>query len=399
MQEWQKHLSNSVVKVKDLPFLPDSIEYRERLQKVADIYPIRINSYFLNQIKSENDPMWKQVVPTLDELDDILEEESLLVSDPLNEEGDMPVPELVHRYPDRVLLMVNNQCPIICRFCTRKRKIGFPGIVTRETLRQGIEYIRSHPEIRDVILSGGDPLLVPDKELNRILSELRSIDHLEIIRIGTRVPGTLPQRVTPELCNILKKYHPLYFNMHFNHPDEITPEVENACSMLADAGIPLGSQTVLLKGVNDNSKTISEKLSLLSAEKILENIDYILEDKLEFKEQNHQEATHAPKIKKLEGKINWNDSAENINGKINGLYPSPGAWFIYKGERYKILKGEIGSGLGKIGEVVNDYLEINCNNKKTIKVLEIQREGKRPQNINEFMLGSQIKKGLNLNNE
>ena len=263
MQEWQKHLSNSVVKVEDLPFLPDSIEYRERLQKVADIYPIRINSYFLNQIKSENDPMWKQVVPTLDELDDILEEESLLVSDPLNEEGDMPVPELVHRYPDRVLLMVNNQCPIICRFCTRKRKIGFPGIVTRETLRQGIEYIRSHPEIRDVILSGGDPLLVPDKELNRILSELRSIDHLEIIRIGTRVPGTLPQRVTPELCDILKKYHPLYFNMHFNHPDEITPEVENACNMLADAGSPLGSQTVLLKGVNDDSKIMKALMQKL----------------------------------------------------------------------------------------------------------------------------------------
>ncbi|MCH2389141.1 MAG: KamA family radical SAM protein, partial [Nitrospinales bacterium] len=215
------------------------------------------------QIKSENDPLWKQVVPTLDELDDIIDEESLLVSDPLNEEGDMPVPELVHRYPDRALLMVNNQCPIICRFCTRKRKIGFPGIVTRETLRQGIEYIRSHSEIRDVILSGGDPLLVPDKELNRILSELRSIEHLEIIRIGTRVPGTLPHRVTPELCEILKKYHPLYCNIHFNHPDEITPEVEEACNMLADTGIPLGSQTVLLKGVNDNSDVMKKLMQKL----------------------------------------------------------------------------------------------------------------------------------------
>ena len=263
MQEWQKQLSGSVVRVEDLPFLPDSIEYLEKLKKVAKIFPIRINSYFLSQIKSENDPLWKQVVPTLDELDDIIDEESLLVSDPLNEEGDMPVPELVHRYPDRVLLMVNNQCPIICRFCTRKRKIGFPGIVTRETLRQGIEYIRSHSEIRDVILSGGDPLLVPDKELNRILSELRSIEHLEIIRIGTRVPGTLPQRVTPELCKILKKYHPLYFNIHFNHSDEITPEVEKACNMLADAGIPLGSQTVLLKGINDNSKVMKELMQKL----------------------------------------------------------------------------------------------------------------------------------------
>ena len=259
MESWQKLLSNSVVKVEDLPFLSDtSDEYREKLRKVAKVFPIRINSYFLDQIKAENDPMWRQVVPTLEELDDFLSEEELLESDPLNEEGDMPVPELVHRYPDRVLLMVNNHCPIICRFCTRKRKIGFPGIVTRETLRQGIDYIRRHTEIRDVILSGGDPLLVPDKELDRILSELRSIPHLEIIRIGTRVPGTLPQRITEDLCSILKKYHPLYFNIHFNHPDEITPEVEKACNMLADAGIPLGSQTVLLDGVNDDAKVMRE---------------------------------------------------------------------------------------------------------------------------------------------
>jgi len=150
---------------------------------------------------------------------------------------------------------------------------------------------------------------------------------------------------------------------------------------------------------NDTTETISEKLSSLAAEKILDNIDDILEGKQEFKEQNHNEATYASKIKKLEGKLNWNDSAENIIGKINGLYPSPGAWFMYKGERYKILKAAIGSGFGEIGEVVDDYLEINCNNKKTIKVLEIQRQGKRPQNIGEFILGSQIKKGLNLNNE
>jgi lysine 2,3-aminomutase len=259
MESWQKLLSNSVVKVEDLPFLPDtSDEYKEKLRKVSKVFPIRINSYFFDQIKEENDPMWRQVVPTLEELEDFTSAEELLESDPLNEEGDMPVPELVHRYPDRVLLMVNNQCPIICRFCTRKRKIGFPGVVTRETLRQGIEYIRQHTEIRDVILSGGDPLLVPDKELDRILSELRSIEHLEIIRIGTRVPGTLPQRITEDLCAILKKYHPLYFNIHFNHPDEITPEVEKACNMLADTGIPLGSQTVLLKGVNDDAKVMRE---------------------------------------------------------------------------------------------------------------------------------------------
>ena len=257
MESWQQQLSQSAVKIEDLPFIPESPEYREQLKKVGEIYPIRINSYFLNQIKGPNDPLWKQVVPTIEELDDYTDGD-ILTADPLNEEGDMPVPELVHRYPDRVLLMINNQCPIVCRFCTRKRKIGFPGVVTRDTLRQGIEYIRNNPEIRDVIMSGGDPLLVPDKELDRILGELRSIPHLEIIRIGTRVPGTLPSRITENLCSILKKYHPLYFNMHFNHPSEITPEVEKSCAMLADIGIPLGSQTVLLKGVNDNSQTMKE---------------------------------------------------------------------------------------------------------------------------------------------
>ena len=257
MESWQQQLSQSTVKIEDLPFIPESPEYREQLKKVGEIYPIRINSYFLNQIKGPNDPLWKQVVPTIEELDDYTDGD-ILTADPLNEEGDMPVPELVHRYPDRVLLMINNQCPIVCRFCTRKRKIGFPGVVTRDTLRQGIEYIRNNPEIRDVIMSGGDPLLVPDKELDRILGELRSIPHLEIIRIGTRVPGTLPSRITENLCSILKKYHPLYFNMHFNHPSEITPEVEKSCAMLADIGIPLGSQTVLLKGVNDNSQTMKE---------------------------------------------------------------------------------------------------------------------------------------------
>lgn len=258
METWQKLLSQSAVKVEDLPFIPQSEEYQEKLKKVAEIYPIRINSYFLSQLKGPDDPLWKQVVPSLEELDDFFNPEEELVADPLREERDMPVPELIHRYPDRVLLMVNNQCPIVCRFCTRKRKIGFPGIVTRETLRQGIEYIRQNEDVRDVILSGGDPLLVPDKELERILNDLRSIPHLEIIRIGTRVPGTLPQRITENLCAILKKYHPLYMNVHFNHPDELTPEVRKACEMLADTGIPLGSQTVLLKGINDDSKTMKE---------------------------------------------------------------------------------------------------------------------------------------------
>ena len=149
---------------------------------------------------------------------------------------------------------------------------------------------------------------------------------------------------------------------------------------------------------DDNSEIIAEKLSALAAEKILDIIDKILVDKKKFKEQNHSEATYANKIKKIEGQIEWNETAENIIGKINGLYPSPGAFFNYSGERYKILKASLSLGSGKIGEVLDDYLEISCGNNKSIKVLEIQRQGKRPQNINEFMLGSQIKKGSNLNN-
>ena len=149
---------------------------------------------------------------------------------------------------------------------------------------------------------------------------------------------------------------------------------------------------------DDNSETISEKLSALAAEKILDNIDDILEDKAEFREQNNDEASYAAKIEKTEGQIEWGETAENIIGKINGLYPSPGAFFTYNGERYKILKASLALGSGKIGEVLDNYLEISCGNKKSIKVLEIQRQGKRPQNIGEFMLGSQIKKGSNLNN-
>ena len=148
---------------------------------------------------------------------------------------------------------------------------------------------------------------------------------------------------------------------------------------------------------NDNAEILSDKLSALAAEKIIDNIDDILEDNLEFKGQLHEDATYANKIEKFEGKIDWNNSAESIVGKINGLYPSPGAWFIYNGERYKILKAEISNGAGSVGAVLDDYLEICCNN-KSIKILKIQRQGKRPQNINEFMLGSQIKKGSNLNN-
>ena len=164
-----------------------------------------------------------------------------------------------------------------------------------------------------------------------------------------------------------------------------------------DTGPICNSYKIKIKS-DDNSETIAEKLSTLAAEKILDIIDEILTDKIEFKEQDHNEATYAGKIEKIEGQIKWNETAKSIIGKVNGLYPNPGAFFIYRGERYKILKATPASGSGEIGEVLSDYLEVSCGNKKSIKILEIQRQGKRPQNISEFMLGSQIKKGSNLNN-
>jgi lysine 2,3-aminomutase len=249
MEEWRRILAESLVKPKDLA---DHLGLDvEEIEPVIAQYPVRITPTVLATIKAKDDPIWKQVVPDPIELDDIDADD-----DPLEEDLMSPVPHLVHRYPDRVLLMVTNQCPIYCRFCTRKRLVGKPGFLKKGELEQAVAYLREHTEVRDVILSGGDPLLLPDHLLERILRALRSIPHLELIRIGTRVPGSLPQRITPKLCEVLKKYHPLYMNLHFNHPDELTTEVKAACGMLADAGIPLGAQTVLLKGVNDDPEVM-----------------------------------------------------------------------------------------------------------------------------------------------
>jgi lysine 2,3-aminomutase len=213
---------------------------------------MRINPYYLGLIKQPGDPFWLQAVPDMLELED-----SIGMEDPLNEENLSPVPNLVHKYPDRALFLVNNQCGVYCRFCTRKRKVGTREMhVSRETITAGINYLRQTPAIKDVLLSGGDPLLLDDSRLDHILTSLRKIRHIAIIRIGSRVPCTLPMRVTRRLVSILKRYHPLYINIHFNHPDEITPAAAIACNRLADAGIPLGSQTVLLKGVNDDPEII-----------------------------------------------------------------------------------------------------------------------------------------------
>jgi lysine 2,3-aminomutase len=224
------------------------------LHKVSQVYPMRINPYYLGLIKQPGDPLWLQAVPDMQELEDIVG-----LEDPLNEENLSPVPNLVHKYPDRALFLVNNQCAVYCRFCTRKRKVGTREMhVSPETINAGINYLRKTPAIKDVLLSGGDPLLLDDNRLDYILASLRKIRHIAIIRIGSRVPCTLPMRVTKKLASALRRYHPLYINIHFNHPDEITPAAAFACNRLADAGIPLGSQTVLLKGVNDNPEIIKE---------------------------------------------------------------------------------------------------------------------------------------------
>lgn len=257
MQRWQHILKKSLIKPAHLAqeFGLD----KDRIEKVLREYPARINPYFLNLIREKGDPIYRQVVPDEEELQD-----HTGIDDPLNEEGDSPTPSIVHRYRDRALLMVTHQCPVYCRFCTRKRFIGKVPI-TREMVRQGIGYIKDHREIKDVILSGGDPLILKDREIEEILQEIRNIPHVEIIRIGTRVPSALPQRITKKLCQMLRQYHPLYININFIHPEEITREVARACGMLADAGIPLGSQTVLLKGINDDPETIKELMMKLLA--------------------------------------------------------------------------------------------------------------------------------------
>jgi len=259
METWQKMLKASLTRPAEIAaaFGIDPAP----LEQVAERYPMRINPYYLRLIRQVGDPIWRQAVPSIEEL-----QASSCCEDPLDEENQSPVPNLVHRYPDRALFLVSSTCAMYCRFCTRKRKVGCAEMaITAETIAAGIEYIREHEEIRDVILSGGDPLLLSDEKLESILKGLRSIPHLEIIRIGTRVPVVLPHRITLNLVKMLRKYHPLYINTHFNHPDEITDVAARACGRLADAGIPLGNQTVLLRGVNDDPAVMKRLMQKLLA--------------------------------------------------------------------------------------------------------------------------------------
>ena len=257
MKSWEQLLSEGISTPRELPSFIE-IEYSD-IQRVISTYPMFINPYYLGLIKEKGDAIYKQAVPDTREITQL---DGFV--DPLNEEGLSPVPGLVHKYPDRVLFLISSRCAMYCRFCNRKRKVGRFSICNKETIMEGLSYIKATKKVRDVLLSGGDPLLLSDNELFRILKKLRSIPHVEIIRIGTRVPCTLPCRVTPQLTDMLKKFCPLYINTHFNHPSEITPQAAFACSLLADAGIPLGCQTVLLKGINDDGVIMGELMKKLT---------------------------------------------------------------------------------------------------------------------------------------
>lgn len=253
-EDWRWHLRHSITKLATVERLLDidfPEERRQALARTIDQFPMSITPYYFSLIDRydfDTDPIFRQSVPNPDELH-IGRYDCV---DPLAEDKDSPVPGLTHRYPDRVLFHVSNLCSMYCRHCTRKRKVGdVDSVPNKKTLLAGIEYIRNTPEVRDVLLSGGDPFLLSDDMIDWLLGELSAIDHVEVIRIGTRTPVVLPQRITPDLVDILKKYHPLWINTHFNHPREITPRATRALAKLANAGIPLGNQSVLLAGVND----------------------------------------------------------------------------------------------------------------------------------------------------
>jgi len=251
MREWKTIHQNSLTDPGEISHV-----FSLRTQTVGSVtatYPAMINPYYRSIIERADDPLYRQVIP--DRLE--ISRENLNCSeDPIGEDRYSPVPNLTHRYPDRVLFLISHTCPIYCRFCTRKRKVGRGLKVDEQTIEQGLAYIRSDDRIRDVLLSGGDPLMLEDKTLECILGEVRDIPHVEIIRIGTRVPGALPHRITPALAACLSDHNPLYIHTHFNHPGEITDLSREACGILADAGIPMSNQSVLLKGINDNPETL-----------------------------------------------------------------------------------------------------------------------------------------------
>jgi len=249
--DWKWQVKNRISNVAELEkYFPLDPAEKETIRLVLGQFRMAITPYYLTLINPENkqDPIRLQAVPGVGELHVGAHD----LNDPLHEDGDMVAPGLTHRYPDRVLFLITDMCSMYCRHCTRRRFAGQKDVgSSMNNVELALEYIRNHPEVNDVLLSGGDALLVSDEKLEYIISKLREIDHVGVIRIGSRTPVVMPQRITPKLVNMLKKYHPIWLNTHFNHPKELTPEAKKALDMLSDAGIPLGNQSVLLRGVND----------------------------------------------------------------------------------------------------------------------------------------------------
>ncbi|MCL2203489.1 MAG: lysine 2,3-aminomutase [Defluviitaleaceae bacterium] len=250
-ESWQWHLKNNVKKTDALKkLIPIGEKEEADIEACLKKFRMAITPYYLSLIDLDDpyDPIRLQCIPTVAELTTMTGD----LLDPLHEDADSPVKGLTHRYPDRALMLVTDQCGMYCRHCTRRRFAGqHDSSMPMDNVEEAIAYIADTPVIRDVLLSGGDPLMLEDCRLEYIIAKLREIPHVEIIRLGSRLPVVLPQRVTGALCAMLKKYHPIWLNTHFNHPNEITPDAIKACEMLADAGIPLGNQSVLLAGVND----------------------------------------------------------------------------------------------------------------------------------------------------
>lgn len=299
MELWQRMVRDSVHTVDQLveKFNID----RNAAEALDEFFQARINPYYLSLIRYPGDPIWLQCVPDKAELEDFDAAE-----DPLMEDAMSPVPNITHRYPDRALFLVTSQCGLYCRFCTRKRKVGDYEKISMKGLESAFQYLEQHTEIRDVILSGGDPLMLTDAMLEKILQRIRSIPHIEIIRIGTKMPCVLPHRITEKLTSMLKKYHPLYINTHFNHPWEITPESSKACEMLANAGIPVGNQMVLMKGVNDDPATVKELMQKLLRVRVRPYYMYMAD---ETKGANHFRTS-------IETGLNI---VENLRGHTSGL--------------------------------------------------------------------------------
>jgi len=248
---WRWQLSNRINTPHEFEKLIPLTESERKALSAAHLFRVDITPYFISLIDPDDpdDPIRKQVVTTASEMVPF----TAMMEDSLAEDRHSPVPGLVHRYPDRVLMLVTTQCATYCRYCTRSRIVGDPSATfSRAEFEMQIEYLKRTPQVRDVLLSGGDPLVLAPKILEEILSRLREIPHIEIVRIGSRVPVFLPMRITEELCDMLQKYHPLWLNIHVNHPNEITAELAAACDRMTRAGIPLGNQSVLLAGVNDN---------------------------------------------------------------------------------------------------------------------------------------------------